>query len=500
MSDRYSIHAPGEPQSPRSTTLLAMLEGIMPVKFSFSDGDQSGIAGRILTANTGGAATRSGTSVSSLSVPQVENTSKESDLIDFAVRFSDDPDVPFPFQGRSLRTKVAAQPSILSLGPDEKPLATCELGPVWAVSQGKAAKHFRSGFALPALPADRSLQDVLSGRRFLEMLPLLHWLRGVCAGASAVSPPLRACFIFDDPNLHWPRYGYVDYQQLAAQAEKENYHVAFATIPLDTWFTHGGTAGIFRKHRSRLSLLIHGNNHAKRELARQYTEPERIYLLKQAIHRIERLERRSGLAVSRVMVPPHGACSEEMLAALPVCGFEAACISHSSLRAHNKAKAWTKTLGYLPSELVRGCPVLPRWGVSGDLKNTILLAAYLKQAIILRGHHQDLKDGPELLDELARFVNGLGLVEWLNMTDLVRTNYSAGSVEARQIAEGVTGSILKPSFGGVVNVEKVAGTSFEVVSQLLAEVKTHARPRAPVWFIRRLLTEGRDRLLSSSGR
>jgi hypothetical protein len=497
MSDRYFIYTPVEAPCRRWTNLLSILEGVMPVKFSFSEQHQPEIAGNIFVENASGAPRRSRAGISSLTVPQGQDALQEGELIDFAVRFADETYIPFPFRGRSLRTKVSAQPTILSLSPDESPLATCDLGPVWAVSKGESGKHFRSGFALPFLPADGSLQDVLSGRRFLEMLPLLHWLRGICTGATFVNPPLRACFIFDDPNLHWPSYGYVDYRQLAAQAEKENYHVAFATIPLDTWFTHGETAGIFRKHLSRLSLLIHGNNHAKRELARPYTEPERIYLLKQAIQRIERLERRSGLAVSRVMVPPHGACSEEMLATLPVCGFEAACISHSSLRTHNKARAWTKNLGYLPSEHVRDCPVLPRWGVSGDLTNTILLAAYLNQAIILRGHHQDLKDGPGLLDQLARFVNGLGSVKWLDMTEMVRSNDSGSSAEARQIAERVNGSIFKPSFEGVVGVEKVAGTSFEVASKQSAEVKMHAKSSAPVWFVRRLLTEGRDRLLST---
>ena len=465
----------------------------MPVKFSFSDQDQPRIAGNILVENAVSTPGRIRASVSSLTVPKGENALQEGELIDFAVRFADETYIPFPFRGRSLQTKVSAQPAILSLSPDERPLATCGLGPVWAVSKGESGKHFRSGFALPVLPAGGSLQDVLSGRRFLEMLPLLHWLRGICTGASSVDPPPRACFIFDDPNLHWPRYGYVDYRQLAAHAEKENYHVAFATIPLDTWFTHRGTADIFRQHRRRLSLLIHGNNHAKRELARLYTEAERIFLLKQAIQRIERLERRSGLAVSRVMVPPHGACSEEMLAALPVSGFEAACISHGSLRAHNEGRSWTKTLGLLPSELIRGCPVLPRWGVTGDLKNTILLAAFLKQAIILRGHHQDLKDGPELLDDLARFINGLGSVAWLNMTDMARSNYPS---EARQIV-GVNGSILKPSFGEVAGLETVMGSSLEVASKQWAGRKTHALPGASVSFIRRLLTEGRDRLFLS---
>jgi hypothetical protein len=469
MSARYCIHVPAALQNAQPTNLLSILEATMPVRFSFSDREQQGMVGEIVVA-IDGEPWRGGT-ISSLSVPTGEDPSKPSEPIDFAVRFSDDPNVPFPFRGRSLRTKLLVEPTILSLSPDERPLASGERGSVWAFSQRNGAKHFRSGFVLPPFPVEGTLQEVLNGHRFLEILPLLQFLREIGADPSPAYPPLRACFIFDDPNLHWPHYGYADYRQLAVRAEKENYHVAFATIPLDTWFTHNGTAGIFRDHRRRLSLLIHGNNHAKRELARPYSDAERLFLLKQAVRRIERLERRSGLAVSRVMVPPHGACSEEMLAALPVCGFEAACISHGSLRAHNKSKPWTKTLGYLPSELVRGCPVLPRWGVSGDLRNTILLAAYLKQAIILRGHHQDLKHGPELLDDLARFVNGLGSVEWLNMTDMVRSDQTGA--------------------------ETGRGASLEVGSKLPDRVKNYPHPGSSVWFIRRLLTEGRDRLLAN---
>jgi hypothetical protein len=491
MSDRYFIQAPASPQSERWTTLLSILEGLMPVKFSFSAQEQADIAGKIFTPIAGGMARRNESRHSSLSVAQRADASSAGELVDIALRFSDDSDVPFPFRGRSLRTKVSAQPNILSLTPDEKSLATSELGPVWALSKGGTAKHFRSGFSLPVLDPDGSLQDILNGGCFLEMLLVLHWLREICTGSPPSGSLLKACFIIDDPNLHWPRYGFVDYRQLAAHAEKQNYHVSFATIPLDTWFTHRGTTEIFRKHQDRLSLLVHGNNHSKGELARAYSEPERLFLLRQAIQRIERLERQSGVAVSRVMVPPHGACSEEMLAALPACGFEAACISHGSLRAHNKTRTWTKALGYRPYELVRGCPVFPRWGVAGDVKNTVLLAAYLKQAIILRGHHQDLKDGPELLDELARFVNGLGSVEWLNMTDIARPNYRDRSSEA---LVGVNGSILNPSFEEVVGLESAMGASLGVAPEQPGGRKTHAVLGTSFSVIRRLLTEGRDRL------
>jgi hypothetical protein len=493
MSNLHLIHTPDEAESERCSALLSILEVLLPVKFSCSQETHREFSGELITLNGAAAARRSRTDVSSFSTPRSEPVSREGELLEIAVRFSDEANVPFPFRGRSLRTQISGRPDILSLTPGEKPLATCELGPVWAFSEGESAKHFRSGFALPVLPADGSLMDVLSGRRFLEMLPLLHWLRQISASSPHSSSPLKASFIFDDPNLHWPRYGFVDYRQLATHAEKENYHVSFATIPLDTWFTHRGAAEIFRNQRNRLSLLVHGNNHTKRELARPYTEAERIFLLRQAIQRIERLERRSGLVVSRVMVPPHGACSEEMLAALQFCGFEAACISHGSLRAHNKSRAWTKTLGYLPSELVRGCPVLPRWGVTGDLKNTILLAAFLKQAIILRGHHQDLKNGPELLDELARIINGLGSVKWSNMTDMTRSTSPSGPGESPQIVGG-NGSISKSSFGEAAGLETAMGDSLEVASKQRTPGKRQAIPGASVSFIRRLLTEGRDRL------
>src|SRR5262249_10520331 len=103
--------------------------------------------------------------------------------------------------------------------------------------------------------------------------------------------------------------------------------------------------------------------------------------------------------------------------------FESATISHGSLRAHNKGKDWTRALGYLPSELIRGCPVLPRWRLAANATNTILLAAYLQQPIILVGHHGDLRNGNELMDQLASFINGLGAVAWGNLTDLSRANY-----------------------------------------------------------------------------
>lgn len=511
--------------------LLPILEILFPVKFSASRRREIECAGEIATDQAEEFSQRPVNGrISSLRVPHCTASPVEGELFIITVHFSDNPNVPFPFRGKSLRAKLAVEPKIVSLSGDDQILASSERGPVWAVSDRAGVKHFKSGFALPAIGSNGSLKDVLNEERFLEMLPLLHWIREVCAHTAFEGPPLRACFIIDDPNLHWKRYGFVDFRQIAARAARENYHVSFATIPLDVWYTNQAAAELFRKNATRISLAIHGNDHTKHELARPYTHSERISLLGQAIRRIERLERDAGVQVSRVMIPPHGACSEEMLSELVRCGFESACISHGSLRAHNRAKEWTKTLGYLPSETVQSCPVLPRWGLTGNTANTILLAAFLGQPIILRGHHQDLKDGIEVLDQHARLINSLGPVSWSNLTALSRTNcqwrLDGTTCRLKPIGRRLTFQMPKQAAGLIIEGARndffsswqllgdngtvtIAHTghylllprtltgliSIQTIAELPVPVTGVPKRLAEMALFRRLLTEGRDRLL-----
>jgi hypothetical protein len=405
--------------------LLSIVESLLPVSFSLSAGrgPDASLSEVVMECESNGAGHAGSSTELRVAINEPRGSSREIELVEVKVIFADDADVPFPFRGRTVRTKVSAEFKYLSVGENEKVMATADGRAVWVVSVDGSRKRYRSCFGLPIIAVNENLRNVLNGHRFLEILPFLHFLRQICEGESYEGPSLRACFIFDDPNLHWPRYGFVDYSEIANRAARVGYHVSFAMIPLDTWFTHKATAEIFRRRQEQISLLIHGNNHTFRECARRRSKAQRVYMLSQAIHRIERFERATGLQVSRVMAPPHGACSDDLLEELPKCGFEAATISHGSLCAYNSKKAWTKTLGYLPSELVRGGPVLPRWGVFGNTACTILLAAYLRQPMILMAHHQDLRDGIELLDERARFINSLGPVRWSNMTDLSRASY-----------------------------------------------------------------------------
>ena len=163
-------------------------------------------------------------------------------------------------------------------------------------------------------------------------------------------------------------------------------------------------------------------------------------------------------------------------------------------------------------------------------KNTILLAAFLKQAIILRGHHQDLKGGIEVLDRYARFINSLGSVSWCNLADLSRMNSQwrtdGGTCRLKpmsqkvafQAPKGMTGLAVESNCNGACGTWRISGErggkieaqsgrevllSDEFKGTIVVEtVRTapHDKPSqqrrsASRAVIRRLLTEGRDRFI-----
>ena len=64
-------------------------------------------------------------------------------------------------------------------------------------------------------------------------------------------PPPRASFVIDDPNLHWPSYGYLDYRELVAHAPQHGYHVGLATVPLDGWLIDRRAAALVARNAVR---------------------------------------------------------------------------------------------------------------------------------------------------------------------------------------------------------------------------------------------------------
>jgi hypothetical protein len=347
------------------------------------------------------------------------------------VAFAHHVHLPAVLRGREIFTADATGAAVLPPWLTCSPAATKDGSAIWAVHDGNGPKHQYVSMAPPELKDEESLFDHFNGQRLVRLLPLVLFVRSLTDEAQWRQPPLQATFMFDDPNLHWTSYGFIDYQEMVSHATAGDYHVAVATIPLDGWFVHERTSAIFKGNRTRLSLLFHGNDHLSRELARYDTPEATRRMLRQAVGRVASMERRAGLGVARVMAPPHGACSQTTLSEMAALGFDAVCVSRGSLRRHNRGAPWTRTIGFRPCDVIGGLPVIPRFGLSTNCRNDILIAALLHQPIVPMTHHQAVADGYDLLDQTAAFVNSLGDVAWRDMETISRSLYASRLVDRR---------------------------------------------------------------------
>jgi hypothetical protein len=257
----------------------------------------------------------------------------------------------------------------------------------------------------------------------MGLLPLVHFIGRVLGAEGWSPPPLRASFVIDDPNLHWPSYGFLKYGELAAHAARHGYHVALATVPIDGWLTDPRVAALLAKSASALSLVMHGNDHVAHELGRLRTDAEAQSAIAQALRRVAALERRSGVTVDRVMTPPHGACSEAALRAMFRLGVEAVSVAPVYPWRIGRPAA-TPLANWQPAEMVAGgLPVLPRYQL-GAPREELALRAMLGQPLILYGHHEDFAEGLDVLAQAASEIDGLGSVQWGSLGQIARGSYA----------------------------------------------------------------------------
>ena len=209
--------------------LFAALEAAFPVSFvALGDGGPPPeAAAAIAFAQGGRLAEREDLARHGLGVLALYGDGDEDAVAeDFALQST--PGVDARLRGIVLSGRLVGP----ALEPDgDEVLAVADSGPAWTASAGPAPVQ-RVRAALAELDADEPLYALLS-RRALATIALIHFLRAVSAPAGWRPPPLRATMHFDDPNLRWRSYGFINYGELLEHADAHGYHVAMATIPLD---------------------------------------------------------------------------------------------------------------------------------------------------------------------------------------------------------------------------------------------------------------------------
>jgi hypothetical protein len=425
---------------------------------------------------------------------------------------------------------AASQEAAVNLGADGATvLATCEGTPTWARCGAN-----ETALLIPAeLGPREALRERLCDGRSAALLPLLHFLRAQTEAIRWRPPAARASLLFDDPNLHWPSYGFVKLAELGAHAREHDYHVALATVPLDAWFAHPAALRALRESDGAISLLVHGNDHDGGELGRVATEAEAVSLAAQALRRVEAFGRRTGVAVDRVMVPPHEACSQATLSGLRRCDFEAITMTRPYPWVEFEPHSWLARpkgtgalVGWGPAEFVEGVPVLLRQPIAGRSTAELTLRAFLDQPLILYGHHEDALGGPGALLEAVEEVNRLGPTNWCSLSEITATSFetrpSGSRLAVRLLARKAQVEIpveieeltielptvgVEPDrqvlrlAGEVVNLSEPfavePGSSLEITLSPVDAIDpaaVTAPRRRPLAVARRLASEGRDRL------
>ena len=407
----------------RHIRLFSALEGVYPIRaVPRGLGDQNDLSAKIVFASA------SRTSDEDDKLPRLtygdaaEASKGTAGSLD--VRFTRSDDLDFRLRGQVMReTSVGIPNASIQVGRGAV-LAVAADFPVWVCREADGVRRHWAAIPPSELGERESIRDLLRGGRFLAHLPLVQFLREVTDYDSWNRRPIYAAFLIDDPNLHWPSYGYVRFAELAAHAREHGYHLAFATVPLDSWFVHPGVARTFKEGQSELSLAVHGNNHVYCELGDRFrSRDDALALLNQALRRVAQIEARTDLGISRVMVPPHGECSDDMLEPLMATGFEALCRAPTWWSGRSSDKRAVGGWG-MADMSAYGLPVLGRHRlVQEHARAEFVLAAFLDQPVVPYGHHYDLQAGCGVLEEEASWLRTLGEVRWGSLTELARSNF-----------------------------------------------------------------------------
>lgn len=360
-----------------------------------------------------------------------------------ALAFSHDAALSRPLRGARLGEAYCGAIAAPAALERDVVLATLDGAPVWTRVRADADAVRRVACIPAELAEGEALRERLEPGRCLALLALAQFLddlasgsgvearRGSDAGARRATRPLHAAFLIDDPNLHWPSYGHLRYAELLRNARTHGYHLAIAMVPLDGWFSDPRVTRMFREGARQLSICVHGNDHDGPELGRPRSVAEGIALGTRALSRAAAFERRTGVAMDRVMVPPHERISEPMARALVSCGFEGLCTTRPYPWAvTSPSRPWLTRpaeagplAAWGPVDIVAGgLPILLRADFALHPREDLVLRAFLGQPLILYGHHELLRDGPEALAATAAELERLGEVRWGSLAEITRAS------------------------------------------------------------------------------
>ncbi|HVS44797.1 MAG TPA: oligosaccharide flippase family protein [Candidatus Dormibacteraeota bacterium] len=344
-----------------------------------------------------------------------------------ALRFSTaDPALTAEFTGTDVETTDAA--CAVEVAAGVRVLASV----ITAEQSYPALVDYRVGagrviVAVGAGGADAPLRDLPVPRHALRVLPAMMVMRRLYGDLVWRPPASLAGFVVDDPAL---RCGWLGLsREVLAQVPDWEVHVTVATIPRELELADRATVALLAAHPTRFSACYHGNDHsgyefylptARRERFRARTLEGQRSAIAQAVSRGRTFWERTGLALDRVMVFPHGLGPVEALCALQSAGFLATC-NFDDRDPLGAARPADPFLGLRPAETAwSALPLLQRRGLPD---HGFVYDLFLGRPAISFSH--DLHDDLEPVRSRARQIDTLcgDRVHWRSLEDIARHAY-----------------------------------------------------------------------------
>lgn len=170
------------------------------------------------------------------------------------------------------------------------------------------------------LPLEKRHFDVAD--HFLSSVPVVMYLRHAFADVMLGPMENGACLIVDDPVLR-PKYGFCDFQRIAALSGEHNFTCNVAFIPWNWRRSRSSVVELFKKNAGRFSLSIHGCDHTALEFG-AHNAGAMDAMAKLAQSRMNKHQSRTGLPFEALMVFPQGVFSAVTPKVLKHNGFIAA--------------------------------------------------------------------------------------------------------------------------------------------------------------------------------
>jgi hypothetical protein len=238
-----------------------------------------------------------------------------------------------------------------------------------------------------------------------------------------------ANFLIDDPALRGGRLG-LDYKRILDQAREHGFHVTVATIPRELVVASPDVVGLMRENSRWLSACYHGSDHSGYEFYLPEADGKRYrarpiaaqkLALHRAVNRGERFAQRTGFALDRVMVFPHGVGSPTIFPTLQSLGFLSAC-NFDDRYPLGAPPPEDYDLGMRAADLGwAGFPLIWRRGLQDPM---FVLDLFLGRPAITFGHKglaPDLEPFAQRADDLHRVSNRS--VQWASLEDVSRHGY-----------------------------------------------------------------------------